>query len=254
MRQEHLGRPLNEIVSRNGRWGPMTHLELARGEGRGVITQDGCAVELYLKLPYRGELELLAGQLTPRCSVLELGCGTGRLTRHLLDKGHSVTAVDNSTDMLRHVPEAASKICCDIERLELGCTFDVVLLASNLINIGDDSMRRAQLMACRQHLSPRGSLVFQRFDPAWLRAVQPGPFPSIGEIEITIERVVRDGNVVHMSIRYAMEQTQWMHHFTARILDDDDVRLGLLEAGFGAVVWIDTKWGAATKHENAGEI
>lgn len=57
----------------------------ARGEGPGVITQDGSAVEVYLKLPYRDELELLSGHLPPRCSILELGCGTGRLTRPLLD-------------------------------------------------------------------------------------------------------------------------------------------------------------------------
>ena len=44
---------------------------LASGEGRGVIAQDGCAVEVYLKLPYRGELEVLAGQLPPRSSILE---------------------------------------------------------------------------------------------------------------------------------------------------------------------------------------
>jgi len=33
----------------------------ARDEGRGVFTQDGCAVEVYLKLLYCGELDLLAG-------------------------------------------------------------------------------------------------------------------------------------------------------------------------------------------------
>ena len=227
-------------------------LEPARGEGRGVITQDGCAVEVYLKLPYRGELELLAGQLPPQCSVLELGCGTGRLTRHLLDKGYVVTAVDNSRDMLRHVPEAANRVCCDIERLDLDRTFDVVLLASNLVNVADDSTRRAQLVACCHHLSPRGALLFQRFDPVWLRAVQPGPFPSIGEVDITIERVVRHGDVAHMSIRYAMGEAEWKQHFTTRVLDDDDIRLALHEAGFGALTWIDTRWGAATTDGHAG--
>jgi len=221
-------------------------LEPARGEGRGVITRDGCAVEVYLKLPYRGELELLAGHFPPQCSVLELGCGTGRLTRHLLEKGCVVTAVDNSEEMLRHVPDAASRVQCDIERLELGRTFDVALLASHLINVADDSTRHDQLAACRRHLAPRGTLLFQRFDPAWLRAVEPGPFPSIGEVDIAIERVVRQGDVARMSVRYSVGETQWKHHFTARVLDDDDIGLALHQAGFGAPAWIDARWGAAS--------
>ena len=223
----------------------MARLEPARGEGRGVITQDGCAVEVYLNLPYRGELELLAPQLPARCSILELGCGTGRLTRPLLDKGHAVTAVDHSDQMLRHVPDAAAKVCCAIERLELGRTFDVVLLASSLINTADNAMRHAQLTACRRHLSPRGVLLFQRFDPKWLRDVQPGPFPSIGEVEITIQRADHDGGVVHMSIRYAIGQAEWEQHFTARILDGDDIQRALHDAGFGEVTWLDARWGAA---------
>jgi len=156
-----------------------------------------------------------------------------------------VTAVDNSVDMLHHVPDAASKVCCDIERLELGRTFDVALLASNLINVADDRLRLAQLAACRRHLSARGALLFQRFEPDWLRAVQPGPFPSIGEVAITIERAVHRGSNVDMSIRYAMGEAEWKQHFTARLLDDADIQLAFLEAGFGAVAWIDTRWGAA---------
>ena len=217
----------------------------SRGEGEGVITQDGCAVEVYRRFPYRGELDLLASHLPARCSVLELGCGTGRLTGPLLERGHAVTAVDNSPEMLRHVPGGAIQACCDIEQLELGRTFDRVLLASNLINIGDDTARRLQLGTCRSHLSLGGALLFQRFDPAWLRAVEPGPFPSVGEVEIAIERVVRQGSAVHISVRYDVGNARWRHHFTARLLEDDDVRLTLLESGFREPAWIDARWGVA---------
>ena len=215
------------------------------GEGRGPITQDGSAVEVYLNLPYRGELELLAQHLPARCSVLELGCGTGRLTRRLLEKGHAVTAVDNSAEMLSHVPDAAIKVLRDIERLDLGRTFDVVLVASNLVNVGDDDARSAMLAACRRHLAPDGELLFQRFDPEWLRKVEPGPFPSIGEVAIAIERVVRRGLLLDMTVRYAMGEAEWKQHFTARLLDDEAVRDALLEAGFASVTWIDPRWGAA---------
>lgn len=230
---------------------PIADIERMRGEGPGAITRDGCAVEVYLNLPYRDELEILAGHLPPGCSVLDLGCGPGRLTRRLLDNGHSVTAVDNSPDMLRHVPDAATKVCCNIEHLSLGRTFDVVLFPSHLINVGEEALRQAQLIACRRHVSSRGSLLFQRFDPQWLRAVEPGPFPSIGDVEITIERAVHQGTFVHMSVRYAMAGAEWRHHFTAQVLDDGDIGLALSEAGFFSLTWIDARWGKATPQAHA---
>ena len=200
-------------------------------------------MDLYLKLPYRGELELLAEHLTPNRSVLELGCGTGRLTRPLLEKSCAVTAVDNSAEMLRHVPDAAAKVLCDIETLDLGRAFDVVLLASNLINVADAAIRNAQLAACRRHLGPRGKLIFQRFDPGWLRAVEPGPSASIGDVEVAIERVHRHEGFVDVSIRYAVGGAEWRQHFTARMLDDDGIRAALLGADFHRSEWIDARWG-----------
>ena len=216
-----------------------------RGEGPGPITRDGSAVELYLRLPYAGELERIASRFPPGCSVLELGCGTGRLTRRLLESGHAVTAVDNSAEMLRHVPQGAVRVRCDIERLQLGRAFEVVLYASNLVNIPDDDARAAQLAACREHLSPGGRLVFQRYDPRWLREVEAGPLGSIGDVRVAVERVRRDTSRVEMSLRYDSGEQQWRHHFAARVLDDDDVGSALRAAGFATLQWIDERWAAA---------
>lgn len=223
----------------------MADQRAAWGEGPGAVTQDGCAVDVYLALPYRGEVELLAAHLPRGCSVLDLGCGTGRLTIRLLDRGCAVTAVDHSPDMLAHVPGAATKALSAIEALELGRTFDVALLASNLINTGSDALRRDQLAACRRHLAPGGVLLFQRFDPAWLRALQPGPFPSIGEVEIVVERALHRDPFVEISLRYTLAGKTWRQHFVARTLDNGDVERELRESGFGAPEWIDVRWGAA---------
>src|SRR5882672_956271 len=113
-------------------------------------TRDGCSVDLYLRLPYRGEVELISSWLPPGASVLELGCGVGRVTQRLLARCFRVTAIDNSPDMLSHVPAEASRLRADIEDLDLGVAFDAVIFASCLINISDDSVRAMQLTKCRQ--------------------------------------------------------------------------------------------------------
>lgn len=57
-----------------------------------------------------GILALLEPLRARRGLVLELGCGSGRLTRHLVDAGHRVVATDASPAMLElaraHVPGA----------------------------------------------------------------------------------------------------------------------------------------------------
>lgn len=216
-----------------------------RGEGPGAITQDGCAVEVYRRLPYDGELEPMSRYFAKGCTVLDLGCGTGRLTRPLLDKGCRVTAVDNSPDMLRHVPDAATKIQGDIEALDLARGFDVVLLAANLINTPDDAMRRAMLATCRRHVAARGCLLFRRHEPAWFRGLRAGPYQMAGEVRIHLERVDHRDGLSEVSVLYACGDHEWRHHFTVRLLEDGDIREALNEAGFASLEWIDAKWGAA---------
>src|SRR4029079_15696758 len=64
---------------------------------------DGSPVTVSLRLPSRGEGELVAAALPPPASLLELGCGTGRVTQQLVARGYSVVAVDESQEMLAHV-------------------------------------------------------------------------------------------------------------------------------------------------------
>ena len=216
-----------------------------RGIGPGAKTRDGCSVELYLRTPYFGEVALFQSWIVPGASVLEMGCGVGRVTRALLARGCQVTAVDNSPEMLAHVPLEASKVCADIEALDLGRTFDAVLYASCLINTPDEAIRARQLAICRDHLKPGGHLIFERYDPAWLSTVEVGTLGKAGDIEMRVEEVQRDGRNVYLCLSYRDGAEEWLHCFTDTILADDDVRSCLLSAGFAAPAWIDSRWGTA---------
>lgn len=65
-----------------------------------------------------GIIDLLAPVRARDGLVVEIGCGSGQLTRHLLEAGHRVVATDASDAMLdlarRHTPGAQ-----DIRRLRL---------------------------------------------------------------------------------------------------------------------------------------
>lgn len=42
--------------------------------------------------------------------ILELYCGTGRLTIPLIQEGYNITGVDNNTSMLKQAKEKAAKL------------------------------------------------------------------------------------------------------------------------------------------------
>jgi len=90
------------------------------------IAPDGSPVGLYARLPELGEGEVVATALPAAASVLELGCGTGRITRQLVRLGYRVTAVDESAEMLAHVRDAET-VRAEIEGLRLGRRFDAAL-------------------------------------------------------------------------------------------------------------------------------
>lgn len=202
-------------------------------------------MELYLRIPYYGEVELIAPSILGP-DVLELGCAVGRMTRHLLAHGYRVTAVDNSPEMLAHAPAEATRVCSDIEDLDLGRGFDAVILASCLINT-PVAERSALLAASHGHLKPGGRLIFERYDPAWLAKAEVGPLGAMGEIEMRIDRVERGPDHVEMSLRYRAGTDEWVHHFTAVPLSDEQVRTCLAEAKFENPVWVNSRWGCAAK-------
>ncbi len=213
----------------------MTHV--FEGAGPGPQTSDGCSVELYRDLPYLGELDDILGELRNGSHALELGCGTGRLTRLLLGKGLSVTGVDNSAEMLAAMPHEAASVLCEIEHLSLAGRFDVAILASCLVNHPDPSTRKSFLAAARRHLKPGARLFVQRHDPNWLQNASAGDVSQRGETSITVETVARSGNKVSMKIRYDRPQGTWWHSFGAVVLDEQATEAALTDAGFGQTSW-----------------
>ncbi|MFJ7211258.1 class I SAM-dependent methyltransferase [Amycolatopsis sp. NPDC098790] len=185
------------------------------------VTADGCPVEVYLLLPAAGEPEIVHGALAPGASILELGCGAGRVTHPLVALGHPVVAVDDSAAMLAHV--RASTVCARIGELDLGRTFNAVLLGSHLINTAVDGDRSAMLAAARRHLGPSGRLIVEWHPPSWFDSVGSGQGGAFGEVGVVLSDVVREGDLLSATVRYSARGRSWSQEFTCRCLELETV-------------------------------
>jgi SAM-dependent methyltransferase len=196
------------------------------------VTDDGCAVEVYRRLPAMGEPELVHRLAGPGARVLDLGAGTGRIADPLAALGHDVVAVDDSPEMLAHVRRARPHRS-RIEDLDLADRFDLVLLASHLVNTADDALRRGLLGAARRHLADGGQVLLQWHEPAWfdgLRAglVAEGPL-GVFTSRLVVHEVV--GALVTATVTYTGEGGTWSQPFTARRLSREEVADELAAAG-----------------------
>jgi SAM-dependent methyltransferase len=126
-----------------------------------------------------GILALLEPVRTRAGLVVELGCGSGLLTRHLLDAGHRVVATDASVAMLdlarEHAPEAE-----DIRQLRLPDdplpTADAIVAVGHVLSyLPDEAALDRALVAAARALRPGGVLAIDLCDLDWAETRRDAP-------------------------------------------------------------------------------
>jgi SAM-dependent methyltransferase len=99
--------------------------------------------------------------LTPS-TVLDAGCGSGRVAVELARHGVAVTGVDVDASMLeaaaRRAPEL-TWIACDLTELDLPERFDVVVAAGNVPLFTPPGTQAALVARCARHVGVGGRLV-----------------------------------------------------------------------------------------------
>ncbi|MGH9090627.1 MAG: class I SAM-dependent DNA methyltransferase [Acidimicrobiales bacterium] len=99
--------------------------------------------------------------LGPR-TVLDAGCGTGRVAVELARHGLEVVGVDADRSMLAEAHRRGPGLAwveADLATLELGRQFDVVVLAGNVPLFCPPGSRAALVRACAAHVAPGALLV-----------------------------------------------------------------------------------------------
>ncbi|RKT11947.1 methyltransferase family protein [Streptomyces sp. 1114.5] len=214
------------------------------GTGEGAITPDGCAVEVWSRLPVGDAPEVIEAAVPPGASILELGCGVGRMTHPLTDRGFTVTAVDESAEMLARIRPGVRTVRSPIEALDLGERFDVVLLASFLVHAGDAAVRQGLLETCRRHVAEDGCVLVQREGEDWHlnvpRETAIGPDAWSRLVSVT---PVGDG-VNSVRCEYTFPDGTWTQTFLSRPLDTEAFEQALADAGLTAERYLteDRTW------------
>lgn len=117
--------------------------------------------------PYRKERGKVGNQ------VLELACGTGRLTIPIAQSGVEIVGLDLSPSMLEHACAKAKQAGVEIEfvqgdcrAFDLGRKFALIFMAFNSMQHMHDYTSQAALFACvRRHLADGGRFIFDVFNP-----------------------------------------------------------------------------------------
>ncbi len=120
---------------------------------------------------YRDHIATAGAQQKTPLSVLELGCGTGRLCRLLATTNAEITGIDLSFDMLRLARKATgqasiSYLCMDMTALAFAGQFDTVIIPYHTLNL---LLTAERIIICLRQikslLTTRGQLLLQLYVP-----------------------------------------------------------------------------------------
>jgi SAM-dependent methyltransferase len=124
-------------------------------------------------------------------NILELMCGTGRISKPLIDEGFSLTCVDYSEEMLdifRRKVDGSQNVkivCQDVCELNLEERFDLIMIPSNSISEIIDKEKRKQALRCiYRHLTPDGIFFCTLYNPEYRIKLADGHIRYLGKYEL----------------------------------------------------------------------
>ncbi len=132
-----------------------------------------------------------------RKNILELMCGTGRVSLPLLREGCRLTCVDYSSGMLDAFrsklsgKEDVRLVCQDVCRLDLGEKFDLAFIPFHSFSeIVDADKRRQAVERIYEHLVPNGFLFVSLYNPDYRITLADGELKILGNFPLNGDRIL----------------------------------------------------------------
>jgi hypothetical protein len=161
--------------------------------------------------------------------------GAGRIVHALAELGIDL-------GQLREFVVDAEASAAEIDGLDLGRQFELVVLGSHLVNRPEEAVRRALLALARRHLEPGGRLLVEHHPIDWAETaadVPPTPGGQLGMLEVR-----REPPFVSAVSVYDVGGRVVRQPFRARVLSDAELAAtcnagGLAIRGRLSPSWLD---------------
>ncbi|MFH0929159.1 MAG: class I SAM-dependent methyltransferase [Candidatus Aenigmatarchaeota archaeon] len=122
-----------------------------------------------------GDLKFYQKEASKSSTVLDVGCGTGRLAIPIAKKGIKVVGIDMSKKMIDIARNKAKAdglgnkvkfLQRDMKKFNLRKKFDLIIIANrSFLNAVTDKDQKNTLLCCKRHLKKGGRLIFNIFVP-----------------------------------------------------------------------------------------
>ncbi|MGC1165675.1 MAG: class I SAM-dependent methyltransferase [Solirubrobacterales bacterium] len=122
-------------------------------------------------------------------TVLDLGCGTGRVALHLARRGHPVVGLDSDPELISSLTERADGLSLrpvlgDARAFELGTAVSLALAPMQLAQLLASRADRLDCLGCvAAHLLPGGRVALAIVEGLPAESEGPPPLPDVREVD-----------------------------------------------------------------------
>ena len=180
-------------------------------------------------------------------TILDLGCGCGRVALQLARRGHSVVGLDANSGFAAELGRVGAALSVeavtgDARDFELDAEFTLVLAPMQLVQLFANRDQRAGcLRSVAGHLAPGGLAAFAIVESMPVPVDASPPLPDVREVDgwvyssLPIETLAQDGEIRVRRLRQTVspdgELTEEIDEVVLQALDADALEDGARQSG-----------------------